>query len=449
MNGKRSSGSLEFKVGAFAAAALLIIAYATIRVSDRGLFGHGNYEVNVLIDSAEGLTPKTPVEVAGIQIGYIDHLELVEGGRAKARLKLDRAVRLGNNAVAQVRTKGFLGETYVDLKPGDLAVGEIPEGGYITATNPYVDLGQIAADVKEITASLKKMVAEETGPVNRILKNMETFTKKLSEITVQNQEGINAIVANLRRFSSDISEVMTERKESLKDTMARLNNITRKVDEGRGTIGRLVNDERIADNINNAAEGVSEALGGFNRLQVDIGYHVEYLGQSKDFKNYLGLALRPRPDKAFMLDFVVDPNPSPVETETTTTVTTGGTATTVTTDERVVKKDKLLVSAQLAKSFNNFTLRGGIIESRGGVGVDYRYGPVGVEFSAFDFRTDNGQRPHLKALGSVNITKNFFLVSGVDDIISRQQDLDWFVGAGVKFVDNDIKSLLGAASLSR
>lgn len=449
MNGKRSSGSLEFKVGAFAAAALLIIAYATIRVSDRGLFGHGNYEVNVLIDSAEGLTPKTPVEVAGIQIGYIDHLELVEGGRAKARLKLDRAVRLGNNAVAQVRTKGFLGETYVDLKPGDLAVGEIPEGGYITATNPYVDLGQIAADVKEITASLKKMVAEETGPVNRILKNMETFTKKLSEITVQNQEGINAIVANLRRFSSDISEVMTERKESLKDTMARLNNITRKVDEGRGTIGRLVNDERIADNINNAAEGVSEALGGFNRLQVDIGYHVEYLGQSKDFKNYLGLALRPRPDKAFMLDFVVDPNPSPVETVTTTTVTTGGTATTVTTDERVVKKDKLLVSAQLAKSFNNFTLRGGIIESRGGVGVDYRYGPVGVEFSAFDFRTDNGQRPHLKALGSVNITKNFFLVSGVDDIISRQQDLDWFVGAGVKFVDNDIKSLLGAASLSR
>lgn len=442
--------STETRVGLFAAAALAIIVYATLRVSDRGLFGQGTYTVEVVIESAEGLNTKTPVEVAGIQVGYIDRLELHEGRRAKARLKIDRAVKLGNNAVAQVRTKGFLGETYVDLMPGDLETGTIPNGGTIAATNPYVDLGQIASDVKEITTSLKAMLTDESGPVNKVLKNMEVFTKKLSEMTVQNQESVNQIVANLKSFSANLSDVMADRKESLKDTMSRLNSITRKVDEGRGTIGRLVNDERIADNLNKAAEGVSEALGGINRFQVDVGYHVEYLGGTQDFKNYLGLALRPRPDKAFLLDFVVDPNPSPVEKLTTTTVTTGGTATTVTTDENVVQKDKFLISAQLAKSFRNFTLRGGIIESRGGIGIDYNYGPFGVQFSAFDFRTDNNQRPHLKALGSLNVTKNFFLVSGLDDFISKETNHpDWFVGAGVKFVDNDIKSLLGAASLKK
>jgi phospholipid/cholesterol/gamma-HCH transport system substrate-binding protein len=294
------------------------------------------------------------------------------------------------------------------------------------------------------------MVADQNGPVNRVLNNMEVFTKKLAEITVQNQASVNAIVASLKQFSSDISEVMVERKESLKDTMARLNSITRKVDEGRGSIGRLVNDGELADNLNDAARGVSEAVGGINRFQFEVGYHVEYLGNTGDFKNYVGLALKPRPDKYFLLEFVIDPNPSPTEKVTTTEVSTGGATTTITTDQRVIEKDKLLFSAQLAKEFHNFTFRGGLIESRGGVGVDYGIGPFGIQFSAFDFRTDRDQRPHLKLLGSLNVTKNLFLVSGLDDFISKEADHpDWFLGAGLRFVDNDIKSLLGAASLKR
>lgn len=439
--------SLELKVGLFAAVSLLVIAYLTLRVSDRGVFPGGDYAVTVLIDSAEGLTRKTPVEVAGIQVGFIDDLDLHEGKRAKAKLRIDRRVVLGLDARAQVRTKGFLGETYVDLMPGDPSKGRIEAGGQITATNPYVDLGQIASDVRGVTDSLKKMLDEETGPVSRILKNMDTFTEKLSEITVANQENVNQIIVQLREFSGDLSEVMSEKKESLKETMERLNRITRSVEEGRGTLGRLIQDEETAENINEAARGVSETLGGINRFQFEIGYHLEYLGETKDFKNYVGFKLKPRPDKFFLLEFVVDPSPSPVQTITDTSVTTGGATTTIHTEENVVEKDRFLISAQLAKTFYNFTLRGGLIESRGGVGLDYGLGPFGVQFSAYDFRTDNNQRPHLKVLGSVAVTRNFFLVSGLDDFISEQQDPDWFFGAGFKLIDNDIKSILGAASL--
>jgi hypothetical protein len=89
-----------------------------------------------------------------------------------------------------------------------------------------------------------------------------------------------------------------------------------------------------------------------------------------------------------------------------------------------------------------------MIENRGGVGLDYHRGPLGVEFSAYDFRTDSAQRPHLKVLGSVNVTKNLYVLSGVDNFISKQQSPDWFVGGGIRLIDNDIKSLLGAASLT-
>lgn len=442
--------TLEMKVGIFAAVALGVIAYATLRVSDRGIFRGGSYVVTVFIDSAEGLSKKTPVEVAGIQVGSIEDLELREGRLAQAKLRINREVRLGKDARAQVRTKGFLGETYVDLMPGHPGSGMIPEGGEITATNPYVDLGQIASDMREVTDSLKRLLSDrEDAPLGRVLQNMEQFTKKMSEMTVQNQESVNQIVANLNRFSSDLSGVMAEKKETLKETMERMNSISRKVDEGRGTLGRLINDTETGDSINEAAKGLNETLGGINRFQTELSYHVEYLGASKDFKNYTGVALRPRPDKAFLLDFVVDPNPSSNETLKTTSITTGGVTTTVVTDENVIEKDKFLVSAQLAKSFYNFTLRGGIIESRGGIGLDYNVGPVGVQFSAFDFRTDSNQRPHLKVSGNLNVTKNLFLVTGVDDFISRNQNPDWFFGGGLRLVDNDLRSLFGVASLKK
>lgn len=436
--------SLETKVGVFVAVAILVVVYATLRISDRGIFKRGGYTVYVTLDSAEGLTHKTPVEVAGIQVGYIEDLSLTDGQQARVRLRLDRQVKLAQDAKAQVRSKGFLGETYIDLLPGDISQGTIPEQGEITATNPYVDLGQIASDVREVATSLKKILAyEENAPLYNILKNMEKFTGALE----QNTENVDQVIANLAVFSNELREVTMDRREGLRDTMERLNHITRKIDEGRGTIGRLVNDEETIDNLNEAARGVSETIGGLNRFQLEVDYHTEYLGETKDFKSYVELGLRPRPDKAFLLGFVVDPNPSARETVTTSTITTGGATTTVTTDRNFVEKDKFLVSAQLAKGFYDFTLRGGLIESRGGVGLDYQKGPFRAEFSAFDFRTDNGQRPHLKALGKVNVVKGLYLVSGVDDFISKQQDPDWFVGGGIHLIDEDIRSLFSAASL--
>ena len=107
-------------------------------------------------------------------------------------------------------------------------------------------------------------------------------------------------------------------------------------------------------------------------------------------------------------------------------------------------------SAQLAKKFYDFQVRGGMIESSGGFGFDYTKGVVGVHFDAFDFSTRFGERPHLKAWANLDLTKNFYLVGGADDIINRDTPGDWFVGVGFRLVDEDFKGLLGlGASAAR
>lgn len=406
----------DLKIGFFTLLGLLILVYATLQVSEQTFSGSHTYTVSMVLDSAVGLNTKTPVEIAGVQVGTIDSFELEDGRRARVILRINDAVKLTQDVQAQIRTKGFLGESYVDLVQGESDT-YLSDASKIEAVNPYVDLNKltnelyaISEDVKLITGNMKGHFTEG-GNWDVTMENMAILSEKLNE------------------------------------SAEHIASISKKIDNGEGTVGKLVNDEETIDNLNRTVEGLSETLGAANRFQTEFGYHMEYLGESNNFKSYVGLKLKPRPDKYFQVDFAVDPAPPPDQRVTTSQVTAGGATTTVVTDQSTVSKNKFLVSAQLAKTFYDFTLRGGVIESTGGAGLDYNYGPAGLEFSAFDFRTDGSDKPHLKVLGHLNLTKNLYLVSGVDDFISNQQDPDWFLGAGFRIIDEDIKALFGVSRL--
>lgn len=444
----------EIKVGVFAVAVISILAWATIRVSDKTSVHGGGYTLKVQFDNATGLKLKAPVELAGVQVGVIKKIELAESRQAEVTIALGKNVKLPSDSKAVLRTRGFLGETYIELIPGSadqptLSAGETLQYGARTGDiNSLVSqFSEIADDIKQITKSLRETVGTgQASPINQIVSNLDEFTKSIRDLTARNEGNIDKITTNLATMTEQLKEVIARGRANVEESMDRIASITRKIDEGKGTVGRLVNDEETVDKLNEAVDGLNETLGGFKKLEAEVGFHSEYLTKSKDFKNYVTLDLRPTPDKAFMLELVSDPNPNPSHVQSTTNVTVGGNTTQVSTDTATIDRNKIRFSAQLAKKFYDFTLRGGLIESTGGFGLDYTRGPFALKFSAFDFSTRYGERPHLKATGNVNLTRNFYLLGGADDFISRQNRPDWFVGGGFRIVDDDLKSF--AAGLS-
>lgn len=441
--------SSETKVGLFVLLSLVIVALITMKVGSRSFVGGGGYEIMLTIDNAIGVRTKTPVEIAGIKIGKVKKIELVDSRRAKLTLAIEKDIALPQDTKAMVRAKGFLGEIVIELKPGNEA-NAIADGGAVDFAGQGGDVNMlltqfssIAEDIKAVSGSLRGMAGDDkNSPVWNIVNNLEQFTKTLAN----NQENFNKVADNLAELTDALRGTITKSRENVEESLDRIASITRKVDEGKGTVGKLINDDETVKKLNEAVDNLNSALGGLKQLETEVGYHTEYLGQTDDFKHYVNLTLKPKPDKAFIFDFVQDPAPSPSRTTRDATITTGGTSTTVNSDIATIERNKMRFSAQLAKQFYDVTVRGGIIESRGGVGVDYSKGPLGVQFSAYDFETDYGQRPHLKASSTLNITKNFYLIGGADDMISRQQDTDWFVGAGIRLIEDDVKSLLGVGS---
>jgi phospholipid/cholesterol/gamma-HCH transport system substrate-binding protein len=445
--------SAQSKVGLFAIIALAVILYLTLRVSDLRLIPTGTYSIYLEMKSAEGIDHKTPVMVAGIQVGVVESIDLMPGNMARVKLRIKKGVVLPKDVKAEVRTKGVLGDVILELVPGK-STETLEEGGTVQNVSPYADfsemtrnLNDVAINLKDISVSIKKYVNTEDSVVAKTLNNMERLTKDLANFSGKNRENMDQIVANLKDLTHDLKGVVRDNSVEVSQTLERMESITRKIDEGKGSIGKLVNDPSTAEKVDEALDNINGVVGGASRLETELGYHMEYLGNTSDFKHYITLNLKPRPDKYFILEFVSDPDPSPVRTTTTTNVTTGGTTTTVTADKEETDRNKLRISAELAKKFYDFTLRAGLIESTGGAGLDYDHGPFGLHFSAFDFTSGGNDNPHLKGWGTVNVTKGLYFLAGVDDFISKRHGPDWFVGFGIRFLDDDIKSLLGAFSL--
>lgn len=448
---------IEIKVGIFAAAIILILAWATIRVSDKTRVSGGGYELTVAFDNATGLKPKAPVELAGVKVGVVKNIRLLDSREALVTLAISEGVKLSDDTEAILRTRGFLGETYVEIIPGDPDLPILKKGDRIRFSARTGDINSlvsqfnsIAEDIKHVTSSLRGMVGDDqTYPINRVIGNLEEFTNAIKEITLRNENNVDRITSNLAAMTEQLREIIARGKADVEESVERIASITRKIDEGKGTVGRLINDEETVDKLNEAVDNLNQTLGGFRRLEMEIGYHAEYLAQTEDFKHYVDVVLKPTPDKALMLGLVTDPDPRASHVERTTDITVNDNTTTVTTETATIDREKLRFSVQLAKKFYDFTVRGGLIESTGGFGFDYDKGPLGVHFSAFDFSTRFGERPHLKAGADLNLTRNIYLTGGADDIIRRGGPTpDWYVGAGFRFVDDDFKSFLGAGSKS-
>lgn len=444
----------QLKVGLFAVIVLFILAYATIRISQQSILPGGTYHIYLLIDSAVGINKKTPVQIAGIQVGIVSDIDLVDNNRARLTLEIGRRVKLSKKVEARIKTVGFLGDTFIELyQPGEIGK-PLKAKSTITQVASYGDfgsvtgeIGAITKDVKAITETMRALMAGDDSPFARSLKNVEKITDSLERVSARNEADINAIVANLRAMSENLNLLVARNLGHVDTAAGNVAAITDKVRRGEGTIGRLLNDEDTVDKLNESIDNLNNLLGGTSKMQVDLGYHSEYLGHTREFKNYVSLALKPKPDKYFLIELVDDPAPDSTVTLKDTTVTSGGVTTTVTEEIETVNPDRFLFSAQFAKKFYGLTMRGGLIESSGGAGLDYDLGPASVKFSAFDFETKRGERPHLKAMGTINLTKNLYLLGGVDDFISNQQSTDWFAGAGVQLTDDDLKSLFGLMSL--
>lgn len=111
---------LEMAVGAFMIVGILCLGYISIKLGKMELIGGDYYTVSAGFDSVSGLKPGARIEVAGVEVGKVERIDLdpKSGDRALVYLKIKSNVKITDDVIAAVRTSGIIGDKFIMLKPG-------------------------------------------------------------------------------------------------------------------------------------------------------------------------------------------------------------------------------------------------------------------------------------------------------------------------------------------
>jgi phospholipid/cholesterol/gamma-HCH transport system substrate-binding protein len=489
--------STEAKVGLFVLAAMILLAYMSFQAGKQSLGLRRGYEISAVFDNAAGLQRDSTVQIAGVEVGRVAQVRLWKG-KALVILKIQPNVQVEKDATATIKTHGVLGDKYVEITPGKQKEAYLEGGEQITHVEQQADidrllmqLGKIANDIQGITGSLNRVVGSPKGEASltEIIENTRQLTKNLNAVVVNNQETLHAMLENSRQLSENLNRIVTQNDQKiaqvidnlqgatkdmqkafanlneisdeikrgegtlgqlvkdkttidkLNNTLASLQEITDKINQGKGTLGKLVNDEETVNNLNESLSGINRYINRAEQFRTFLSYRGEYLFAHGDAKSYLELKIQPKEDKFYVLGVNTDPRGR----LTTKVYTTGNVTTTV--DE--YDQSGLLFNAEIAKRYRDIVLRGGILESAGGVGVDYLTfnDKLKLSFEAFDF--SQNRRTHLKTWAEYQLFKHVYMLAGWDDFISDQGNSSPFGGFAIRFEDEDLKYLLTSAPIPK
>ncbi|HMK42704.1 MAG TPA: outer membrane lipid asymmetry maintenance protein MlaD [Dissulfurispiraceae bacterium] len=134
--------SLELVVGFFLVIGILALGYISIRLGKLEVIGDKGYSLTATFVQAGGVKAGAVVEIAGVEVGKVRGIRLDDHYQAAVEMVLTPTIRIQEDAIASVRTKGLIGEKYIQISPG-ASEQILGPGGKIRDTESAIDIEEI------------------------------------------------------------------------------------------------------------------------------------------------------------------------------------------------------------------------------------------------------------------------------------------------------------------
>jgi len=494
----------ETSVGLFVVVSIGIFFYLSINIGAIRLDKGKYYIYKTYFDDTGGLDEKSPVKIAGVEIGWVDEIRLLEGGKAEVNLRIDKKYKLSRNAYATVQQEGLIGTKHVDIEPGDPTTGTLPPGSVLAMPGrPPTSVGDlldqfkdIAEGIHDVVRSFKNSFGTRKGEknlklaLNSVAKasdRIANFSQVLERTIKKNEDNINGMLTDFRSTAHHLTDAVPSIKDDfsritvamaddtlphfadasrgVKRTFDQAEEVIEKINKGQGVLGKLINEDETYGDLKKTVRGFKDMVTKTETIDIILDMHSENLFKTDNTKGYFEARLRPTSDYFYNIQLVSDERGSVKKTETfykryDSHNNLLNSDNLVDPDERFDNPDRteetvrikndILFGFQFGKRFNRVALRIGLFESTFGVGCDY-YVPLNTDkfhwvttLEAFDFNGANridSKRPHIKWLNKLYFMRNLYTTFGVDDVCSKNNASPFF-GAGLRFGDEDIKYFL-------
>ena len=238
----------QIKIGIFVAGGFILFAISIFLFGGQRAFFTRQITYRAEFDQVQGLSNGSIVSLSGLSIGNVSEINfLPEKNVLEVVFKIDSTYRhrITSGTNVDIRTQGALGDKYVFLSPGNPNGPELPENSVIP-TNPEGDLlGRILSRsnnvdrIFDIIDEVHKLVRviNQSGRSNSVMNNLTLATDNLNKSLIEMQILIKA----LKNSYSD--------NPNISNSFSHLENILKKIDSGEGSLGALINDPTVHEQI--------------------------------------------------------------------------------------------------------------------------------------------------------------------------------------------------------
>jgi phospholipid/cholesterol/gamma-HCH transport system substrate-binding protein len=341
--------------------------------------------------------------------------------------------------------------------------------------------GVVNGPLKNVAQRVDGLVQKNADAVQDIIqradraaKNIEAVADQLRGISKDADPKIKALLDNLDAASADAKDLVATAKSELQQTGDKLRgkldkldgvidntrSITHKIDTDTGTLGKLVNDPAIADNVEQITDDAKGFISTLFGIKAYVGLRSEYNFGSGLARHYISVELHTRPDKFYLIELEKGPRGDYPDV----TLTFDPTVDPNHWIRRSVIQDKFRFTFQFAKRFGWLTLRYGLKESTGGIGADADVNWWGrdLKLTADVFDATFDKYPRVKLTAAYEVFRHIYILGGIDELLNSPANLqivtgnssvpiqfeslrygrDVFLGGMLKFNDEDLSALL-------
>ncbi|MGB0345856.1 MAG: MlaD family protein [Balneolaceae bacterium] len=300
--------SNELKIGLVVIAALVVAFFGFRFMNDEPLLSSVNL-LNTKFDNVDGLLVGSTVTMNGFKVGSVrDMIYIADEDSVHVEITITEPIPIPVGSVALLAAPDILGATSIEIVRTKNA--EIVDwGGYIKGEqtigllSSFSDQGAALADTvqstltqvnkllrgineieegassqieatvdnfKEVTDVVSEVITARKTEIDSLIVATNNTLQNISELSDSSSADLESLVANLEQFSNDLDEL----SQSLQESTNSLNSILSKVDEGDGTIGLMLNDPSLYNNLDSLTFNLNELI---LNIQENPGDYLKYM----------------------------------------------------------------------------------------------------------------------------------------------------------------------------
>ncbi len=268
--------SREIKTAILVISAILLFIWGYSFLKGRDLFSSYKY-FHVVYDNVEGLSSSAPVTMNGLVIGKVNEIKIGADAKLIVEVQVKTDFPISKTSVLQIYEPGFIGGKQIALIP-NLQDANLAQSGDTLASEMRVGmLAKLGTQVEPLQHKLENTIVSADSLLtnfNTLLnqKNKDNLTIAIAELSKamtsinkmlnSNQNNIDGIMTNLNHTSANFSKIsdslaqvnIGQTVKDLENTLANINSLISDIESGKGTLGKLMKDDGMYNNLTSASK---------------------------------------------------------------------------------------------------------------------------------------------------------------------------------------------------